>query len=75
MDFAELQSFFEKHNIHFVSVTQNIDTSSSSGRMLLNVLVIFAAFERDLIIERTRTAVSGGKKRGKFCGGVPMIGY
>ena len=75
LDFAELQSFFEKHNIHFVSVTQNIDTSSSSGRMLLNVLVTFAAFERDLIIDRTRAAVIGGKKRGKFCGGVPMMGY
>jgi len=43
--------------------------------MLLNILITFAAFERDLIIERVKTAIEGGKKRGKFCGGVPMLGY
>jgi len=75
IDFVELQKFFEEHNVHFVSVTQDIDTSNSSGRMLLNILITFAAFERDLIIERTRLAVDGSKKRGKFCGGVPMLGY
>ena len=75
IDFAELQKFFEEHNVHFVSVTQDINTSNSSGRMLLNILITFAAFERDLIIERVKTAIDGGKKRGKFCGGVPMLGY
>ena len=75
IDFAELQKFFEEHNVHFVSVTQSIDTSSSSGRMLLNILITFASFERDLIIDRVKNSVIGGKKRGKFCGGVPMIGY
>ena len=75
IDFAELQKFFEEHNVHFVSVTQDINTSNSSGRMLLNILITFAAFERDLIIDRVRSAIEGGKKRGKFCGGVPMLGY
>ena len=75
IDFAELQKFFEEHKVHFVSVTQDINTSNSSGRMLLNILITFAAFERDLIIERVKTAIDGGKKRGKFCGGVPMLGY
>lgn len=75
IDFAELQKFFEEHNVHFVSVTQDINTSNSSGRMLLNILITFAAFERDLIIDRVKTAIDGGKKRGKFCGGVPMMGY
>ena len=75
LDFAELQKFFEENNVHFVSVTQDIDTSTSSGRMLLNILITFAVFERDLIIDRVKTAIEGGKKRGKFCGGVPMLGY
>ena len=75
IDFVELQKFFEDHNVHFVSVTQDINTSTSSGRMLLNILITFAAFERDLIIDRVKTAIEGGKKRGKFCGGVPMLGY
>jgi len=75
IDFVELQKFFEEHDVHFVSVTQDINTSNSSGRMLLNILITFAAFERDLIIDRVKTAIEGGKKRGKFCGGVPMLGY
>ena len=75
IDFVELQKFFEEHGVHFVSVTQDINTSTSSGRMLLNILITFASFERDLIIDRVKTAIEGGKKRGKFCGGVPMLGY
>ena len=74
-DFAELQRFFEKHGVSFVSVTQQIDTSGSSGRMLLNILMTFAQFEREQIAERIRDKVSATRRQGKFVGGTPPFGY
>lgn len=70
IDFVKLQKFFEDHGVHFVSVTQDINTGTSSGRILLNILIIFASFEQDLIIDRIKNAIQGGKKCGKFYGGV-----
>lgn len=75
VDFAELQTVFERHHTNFVSVTQEINTSTSSGRMMLNILMTFAQFEREVITERVRDAISGAKRRGKFCGGVQVLGY
>jgi len=75
IDFAEMLNSFEKHKTNFVSVTQEINTSSSSGRMMLNILMTFAQFEREVIAERVRDKIAASKKRGKFCGGVPVLGY
>lgn len=75
IDFAEMQTVFTKYNVNFVSVTQEINTNSSSGRMMLNILMTFAQFEREVIAERVRDKIAASKKRGKFCGGVPVLGY
>lgn len=75
VDFVELQKFFDEHNVDFVSVTQDINTSSSSGRMLLNILITFAQYEREVITERIRDKVSAAKRKGMHCGGPPPLGY
>lgn len=75
MDFAELLTLFEKYDVAFVSVTQDINTSSSSGRMMLNILMTFAQYEREVITERIKDKVSAAKKRGMHCGGPVPIGY
>jgi len=74
-DFCELQDFFDEHNISFVSVTQEINTSTSAGRMMLNILMTFAQYEREIIAERVKDKIAGAKKRGKNCGGYPVLGY
>ena len=63
------------NNTSFVSITQEINTSTSSGRMMLNILMTFAQFEREVITERVRDKISASKKRGKFCGGSVVLGY
>ena len=75
IDFAELQTEFEKCGVSFVSVTQEINTSTSSGRMMLNVLMAFAQFEREVIAERIRDKLSASKKKGKYVGGLLPLGY
>ncbi len=75
VDFAELQNVFDKYHTSFVSVTQEINTTSSSGRMMLNILMTFAQFEREVITERVKDKIAASKKKGKFCGGVPPFGY
>ncbi len=75
LDFAGLLTLFDKHNIAFVSVTQDINTSSSSGRMMLNILMTFAQFEREVITERIKDKIAAAKKKGMRCGGPPPIGY
>ena len=75
VNFTELQTFFEANNTSFVSVTQEVNTSTSSGRMMLNILMTFAQFEREVITERVRDKISASKKRGKFCGGSVVLGY
>lgn len=75
LDFAELLTLFDLHHIAFVSVTQDINTSSSSGRMMLNILMTFAQFEREVITERIRDKVAAAKRKGMHCGGPPPLGY
>jgi len=75
LDFASLLSLFEKHNVAFVSITQNFNSSTSMGRLTLNILLSFAQFEREIISERTRDKMAAAKKKGKWIGGRPSLGY
>ena len=70
-----MQTEFEKCGVSFVSVTQEINTSTSSGRMMLNILMTFAQFEREVIAERIRDKLSASKKKGKYVGGLLPLGY
>ena len=75
LDFARLMETFEKHGVRFVAVTQQLDTRSSLGRLSLNVLLSFAQFEREIIAERTRDKISAARRKGKWTGGSPVLGY
>jgi len=75
MDFARIIEVFEKHNVSFVSVTQQFNTTNSLGRLTLNILLSFAQFEREMIAERTRDKMSAARRKGKWIGGHPMLGY
>jgi len=75
LDFARLMELFEKHKVAFVSVTQRFDTSSSMGRLMMNVLLSFAQFERELVSERTRDKIAAARRKGKWSGGAPLLGY
>ena len=75
MDFAGLISLFDKHKVSFVSVTQNFDTTSSMGRLTLNILLSFAQFEREIIGERIRDKIAAQRRKGKWTGGIPVLGY
>ncbi len=75
VDFSELQEEFDRYGVSFCAVTQEINTSTSSGRMMLNILMTFAQYEREIITERIRDKVAAAKKRGKHCGGYPVLGY
>jgi len=69
LDFARIVDVFEKHNVSFVSVTQLFNTATSMGRLMLNVLLSFAQFEREIISERTRDKIAAARKKGKWVGG------
>ena len=75
LDFGRLMEVFDKHNVAFVAVTQRIDTSTSMGRLMLNVLLSFAQFEREIIAERTRDKIAASRRKGKYTGGRPVLGY
>lgn len=75
LDFAQIVSLFEEQRISFVSVTQQFNTTTSLGRLTLNILLSFAQFEKDLIGERTRDKMWAAKKKGKWVGGFPPLGY
>jgi len=75
MDFARIIAVFEKYNVSFVSVTQQFNTTNSLGRLTLNILLSFAQFEREIIAERTRDKMSAARRKGKWTGGHPMLGY
>jgi site-specific DNA recombinase len=75
VDFVQLLKFFDEHNVAFASVTQPIDTSTSTGKLMLHILSSFAEFERELISERTRDKMCAARKRGKWTGGVAPLGY
>jgi site-specific DNA recombinase len=75
LDFARLMDAFERHNVSFVSVTQQFNTATSMGRLLLNVLLSFAQFEREMISERTRDKMAAARRKGKWSGGPLILGY
>jgi site-specific DNA recombinase len=75
LDFAKMMETFDKCHVTFVSITQQFHSATSMGRLILNVLLSFAQFERDLISERTRDKIAATKRKGKWCGGVPILGY
>lgn len=75
LDFARMMQLFEKKDIGFISVTQNFDTTTSMGRLTLNILLSFAQFEREMISERTRDKLAAMRKKGKWLGGRPVLGY
>jgi DNA invertase Pin-like site-specific DNA recombinase len=74
-DFAKLVEIFEKKNVSFVAVTQHFNTTSSMGRLTLNVLLSFAQFERELSSERVRDKVAASRRKGKWTGGGIPLGY
>jgi site-specific DNA recombinase len=74
-DFAKLVDVFEQHNVTFVSVTQQFNTTTSMGRLTLNVLLSFAQFERELAGERIKDKFLQSRKRGLWMGGHPPLGY
>src|SRR3972149_5770920 len=69
LDFARLMEVFERHHVSFVSVTQQFNTATSMGRLVLNVLLSFAQFEREIIGERTRDKIAATRRKGKGSGG------
>jgi hypothetical protein len=75
MDFARLVEIFERNRVTFVSVTQSFNTTTSMGRLTLNILLSFAQFEREVIGERIRDKVAASRKRGLWMGGHPPLGY
>jgi site-specific DNA recombinase len=75
LDFARLLSLFDKRSVSFVSVTQDFNTGTSMGRLTLNILLSFAQFEREIIGERTRDKLAAARRKGKWIGGTPVLGY
>ena len=75
MDFAKLVEVFDRHNVTFVSVTQSFNTTTSMGRLTLNILLSFAQFEREVIGERIRDKFAASRARGMWMGGHPPLGY
>ena len=74
-DFAKIVDIFDKHAVSFVSVTQQFNTTSSMGRLTLNILLSFAQFEREVTGERIRDKIAASKKKGMWMGGQPSLGY
>ena len=74
-DFAKLVELFDEHGVSFVSVTQSFNTTSSMGRLTLNVLLSFAQFEREVIGERVRDKIAASKRKGIWVGGPVPLGY
>jgi site-specific DNA recombinase len=73
-DFAKLVELFDQHAVSFVSVTQSFNTTTSMGRLTLNVLLSFAQFEREVTGERIRDKMAASKKKGIWVGGVVPLG-
>jgi len=74
-DFAKLVEIFDRRGVSFVSITQQFNTTTSMGRLTLNVLLSFAQFEREVIGERVRDKIAASKKKGMWMGGLPPLGY
>src|SRR4030081_2754291 len=74
-DFAKLVELFDAHGVSFVSVTQQFNTTTSMGRLTLNVLLSFAQFEREVTSERIRDKIAASKRKGLWVGGMASFGY
>jgi site-specific DNA recombinase len=74
-DFAKMIEILDTHKVSFVSVTQQFNTTSSMGRLTLNVLLSFAQFEREITGERIRDKIAASKKKGMWMGGTIALGY
>src|SRR5580704_12655925 len=74
-DFAKLVEVFDRRGVSFVSITQAFNTTTSTGRLTLNVLLSFAQFEREVTGERIRDKIAASKKKGLWMGGQPALGY
>lgn len=75
LDFTRLVQLLEENDVSFVSITQSFSTNTAMGKLTLNILLSFAEFERAIISERVRDKIAGAKRRGKFTGGTPVLGY
>lgn len=75
MDFSKIVEVLDKHNASFVSITQHFNTTTSMGRLTLNMLLSFAQFEREVTGERIRDKIVASKKKGMWLGGKPPLGY
>ena len=74
-DFAKMVEIFDQHGVSFSAVTQQINSATSMGRLMLNVLLSFAQFEREVTGERIRDKIAAAKRKGMWMGGVPPLGY
>ena len=74
-DFAKMVEVFDQHSVSFSAVTQQINSATSMGRLMLNVLLSFAQFEREVTGERIRDKIAASKRKGLWMGGVPPLGY
>ena len=74
-DFAKMVEIFDAHGVSFVAVTQQFNTTTSMGRLTLNVLLSFAQFQREVTGERIRDKIAASKRKGLWMGGVPPLGY
>lgn len=75
LDFARIMEVLERNNVSLVSVTQQFNTTTSMGRLTLNILLSFAQFEREIISERTRDKIAASRRKGKWAGGHQVLGY
>lgn len=74
-DFAKIVEALDARGVSFVSITQQFNTTSSMGRLTLNVLLSFAQFEREVTGERIRDKITASKRKGMWMGGLPPLGY
>ena len=75
LDFSRIMEILDAQRVAFVSVTQQFNTATSMGRLVLHILLSFAQFEREMIAERTRDKMSAARRKGKWVGGMPVLGY
>ena len=75
LDFLSLLRFFEQYNVSFVSVTEQLNTATSAGRLMTSIIGGFAEYERSIISERTSDKMSAARRKGKWCGGPAILGY
>jgi site-specific DNA recombinase len=75
LDFARMIELFERYQVTFTSISQQFATTTSMGRLTLNMLLSFAQFEREITGERIRDKVAAAKRKGKYLGGIPILGY